>query len=71
MSEIGFVSARVEKHLKRDLYLIGLKRSSLFPKGRFFYEEELQKGMKEDNIFCIESILRKKKRGRDIFLPVK
>ena len=43
MSEIGFVSARVEKHLNRDLYLIGLKRSSLFPKGRFFYEEELQK----------------------------
>ena len=36
-----------------------------------FYEEELQKVIKEDNIFCIESILRKKKRGRDTFLLVK
>ena len=33
--------------------------------------EELQKVIEEDNIFRMESILRKKKRGRDTFLLVK
>ena len=36
-----------------------------------FHEEELQNVIKEDNIFRIESILRKKKRGIDTFLLVK
>ena len=36
-----------------------------------FYEEELQKVTKEDNLFCIESILHKQKRGKDIFLLIK
>ena len=36
-----------------------------------FYEEELQKVIKEDDIFLIESILCKKKRGRDTFLLLK
>ena len=36
-----------------------------------FYEEELQNVIKEDNIFRIESILLKKKRGIDTFLMVK
>ena len=36
-----------------------------------FHEEELQKVIKEDNIFRIESILREKKRGRHTFLLVK
>ena len=35
------------------------------------YEEELQKVIKEDNIFRVESILPKKKRGRDTFQLVK
>ena len=30
-----------------------------------FYEEELQKEIKGDDIFRIKNILRKKKRGRD------
>ena len=36
-----------------------------------FHEEELQKVIKEDNIFRTESILRKKVKGRDKFLLVK
>ena len=36
-----------------------------------FCEEELQKVIKEDSIFCIESTLHKKKRGRDTLLQVK
>ena len=31
-----------------------------------FHEEELQKMIKEDGMFRIESILRKKKRGRHV-----
>ena len=36
-----------------------------------FYEKDLQKVIKEHNIFRIDSILRKKKRGKDTFLLVK
>ena len=36
-----------------------------------FYEEKLQKVIKEDNMFRTESILHKKKRGRDMFLLIK
>ena len=36
-----------------------------------FYGEELQKAMKEDNIFHLGSILCKTKKGKDTFLLVK
>ena len=32
VSEIAFISARVEGHLRRDIYLTGQRRSSLFAK---------------------------------------
>ena len=39
--------------------------SEEIPEGSF-YEKELQKVKKEDNIFRIESILRQKKRKRHV-----
>ena len=56
--EIFTISKNITK--RRSIYKL-TDDSGEFLQGSF-YEEELQKVIKEDNIFHIESILRKKKR---------
>ena len=65
--EIFIICKRITK--ERPIYKL-TDDSGEIQEGSF-YEEELQKVIKEDNIFRIESILCKKKRGRDMFLLVK
>ena len=59
--EIFTISKRITK--ERPFYKLTDDSGEILDGS--FYEEELQKVIKEDNKFCIEHILRKKKRGRD------
>ena len=65
--EIFTISKRITK--ERPIYKLTDDSGEILEGS--FYEEELQKVIKEDNIFRVENILRKKKRGRDTFLLVK
>ena len=59
------------KRIARELSIYQLTDDSGEILEVSFYEEELHKVIKEDNIFRIESILNKKKTGRYTFLLVK
>ena len=59
--EIFIICKRITK--ERPIYKL-MNDSGEILEGSF-YEEELQKVIKEDNVFRTESILHKKKRGRD------
>ena len=65
--EIFTISQRITK--ERPIYKLTDDSGEILEGS--FQEEELQKVIKEDNIFRMEYILLEKKRGRDIFLLVK
>ena len=65
--EVFTICKRITK--ERPIYKL-TDNSGEIPEGSF-YKEELQKVIKEDNIFRTESILHKKKRGRDTYLLAK
>ncbi len=61
----------IAKRLHKDPPMYKLKDDAGETLEGSFYEQELQKVIKEDNIFRVERILRRKKKGRDTFYLVK